>query len=441
MAESHVAAPRGSLRWLLVGLTLLIAAIAYLDRSNIAIAASFLKRDLSLSDVQLGVVFSAFVFGYAVAQPFAGRFADRFGAYRVVAFGMLSWSVLTALTASIPASFSHAFILLLCVRFALGLGESVIFPASNRLIASWVPSPERGLANGLLFAGVGLGAGSAPPLITFVMLGYGWRTAFWASAIIGMVALLVWLLIARDLPEKHRWMREAELNYIIQGRLAESAAAAQSPSDLASWREIIGNAQVLKLTLSYFCFGYVGYIFFTWFFTYMSTVRGLDLKSTGMYGMLPFIAMAIASPLGGFVSDRLARRFGSRIGRCRVAAAAMLAAAIFVATATQVQDARLAAVVLAAGSGSLYFCIGCFWALSADIGRNSAGAVAGIINMGGQLGGTLVASLTPILARDIGWSGSFLVAAAVSLLGGGIWLFIDPTTDLFANRSLKKLTR
>jgi MFS transporter, ACS family, glucarate transporter len=181
----------------------------------------------------------------------------------------------------------------------------------------------------------------------------------------------------------------------------------------------------------------VGYIFFTWFFTYMSTVRGLDLKSTGIYGMLPFIAMAIASPLGGFVSDRLARRFGNRIGRCRLAAIAMASAAMFVAAATQVQDARLATVVLAAGSGSLYFSISCFWALSADIGRDSAGAVAGVINMGGQLGGTVVATLTPILAHHIGWSGSFLIAAAVALFGGGIWLFIDPTVNLYAGRSSK----
>ena len=416
---------------MIVSLALLIAAIAYLDRSNIAIAASLLKRDLALSDVQLGAVFSAFVLGYAVAQPFAGRLADRYGPYRVVAIGMLSWSVFTALTASIPASFHQSFALMLAVRFVLGLGESVIFPASNRLIANWVPSPERGLANGLLFAGVGLGAGTAPPLITFLMLGFGWRAAFWASALLGLAGLAAWLLIARDLPERHAWIRRAELDYIVDGR---STTTVGGSSNLASWREIIGNGQVLLLTSSYFCFGYVGYIFFTWFFTYMSTVRGLDLKSTGIYGMLPFIAMAVASPLGGLASDRLARRFGSRTGRCRLAATAMVAAALFVAAATQVQDARLAALVLAAGSGSLYFSISCFWALSADIGRGSAGAVAGVINTGGQLGGTVVASLTPVLAHHIGWSGSFLVAAAVALLGGGIWLFIDPTVNLYAGR-------
>jgi MFS transporter, ACS family, glucarate transporter len=436
--DGSVAVSRGSLRWVIVCLTLLIAAIAYLDRSNIAIAASFLKRDLRLSDVQLGVVFSAFVFGYAIAQPFAGRFADHYGPYRVVAVGMLSWCVLTALTASIPANLPHAFMLLLAVRFTLGLGESVIFPASNRLIANWMPSHERGLANGLLFAGVGLGAGTAPPLITFLMLGYGWRAAFWASSAVGLVGLAAWLLIARDLPERHSWIRKPELDYIVEERAkALEGSRTLGSSHLASWWEIIGNPQVVRLTLSYFCFGYVGYIFFTWFFTYMSTVRGLDLKSTGMYGMLPFIAMALASPFGGFVSDRLTRRYGSRIGRCRLAATAMVAAAVFVAAATQVRDARLAAVVLAAGSGSLYFSISCFWALSADIGRSSAGAVAGVINTGGQLGGTVVAALTPILAQHIGWSGSFLVAAAVALLGGAVWLFIDPTIDLYTGRLRK----
>jgi ACS family glucarate transporter-like MFS transporter len=429
---SAAARSRENLRWVIVCLTMLIAAIAYLDRSNIAIAATFLKHDLALSDVELGVVFSAFVLGYAVAQPFAGRFADRFGPYRVIAFGMLSWSVLTALTAAIPAAFPQVFGLLLVVRFTLGLGESVIFPASNRLIANWVPSSERGLANGLLFAGVGLGAGTAPPLITFMMLSYGWRAAFWASAGLGLVGFAAWLLLARNVPERHFWIRPGELAYIAAGRRLD---AQPSGSELASWRKIIFNRQVMMLTVSYFCFGYVGYIFFTWFFTYMSTVRGLNLKATGIYGMLPFIAMAIASPLGGWVSDRLVLRFGNRIGRCGVAALAMAVAAVFVAAATRVADARLASVVLAAGSGCLYFSISCFWALSADIGKASAGAVAGIINTGGQLGGTVVASLTPILAHRIGWSGSFLVAAALALVGAAIWVFIDPDVDLDGART------
>ena len=146
----------------------MVAAVAYLDRSNVAIAAPLLKGELGLSNVELGVVFSAFSLGYAATQPIAGRLADRFGAYRIIALGVVVWSVLTAVTASIPAGFGFAFLAVLGVRFALGVSEAVIFPASNRMVANWMPSSERGLANGLIFAGVGVGAGIAPPLITTI---------------------------------------------------------------------------------------------------------------------------------------------------------------------------------------------------------------------------------------------------------------------------------
>jgi ACS family glucarate transporter-like MFS transporter len=417
----------GRVRWLMVWLAFAVAALSYLDRSNISIAAPILKGDLGLSDRELGVVFSAFVFGYALSQPVAGRLADRFGARRIVSAGIVWWSLLTAATAMISSALFGAFALLLVVRCALGIGESIIFPASNRLVANWVPSHERGLANGLIFAGVGVGAGIAPPLITSIMLWQDWRMAFWASAAIGLVMLAIWLLLVRDRPEDHRMVGKAERDHID----ADKARVAQGVSHrLLPWRVILLNRQIQLLTLAYFCFGYVAYIFFTWFFTYLSTVRGLDLKSSGLYGILPFIAMAVASPLSGHISDRLAVRFGRRVGRCGPAALGMALAGLFVALATQVADARLAAAVLALGSGSLYLSQSAFWTLSADLGRESAGSVSGVMNMGCQIGGVCVAAITPIIAESLGWSGSFLCTAAVALVGAATWLFIDPSATL-----------
>lgn len=425
--EGASSARRGNIRWLMVILAFVVAAVSYLDRSNISIAAPVLKTDLSLSDRQLGLVFSAFVFGYALTQPIAGRLADRFGPFMVIAIGITWWSILTAATALIPSTFAGAFVTLLIVRCILGIGESVIFPASNRLVASWVPSSERGLANGLIFAGVGVGAGIAPPLITTIMISHDWRAAFFASAAIGIVALLLWVFLVRDRPENHPMIHQPELDHIN----ADKAVAAEAGVVVAMpWRAIILNKQVALLTLAYFCFGYVAYIFFTWFFTYLSSVRGLDLKSSGLYGILPFIAMAIASPLSGYVSDKLSLRYGRRIGRCGPAALGMALAAIFVALATQVADARLAAAVLALGSGGLYLSQSAFWTLSADIGRESAGSVSGLMNMGNQIGGVCVAAITPILAEMFGWSGSFLFAAAAALIGAITWLFIDPDSNL-----------
>jgi ACS family glucarate transporter-like MFS transporter len=419
--DSNSVHAAGFTRWLLVFWIFIVAAVSYLDRNNISVAAASIQRDFGLSNLQLGGVFSAFVMGYAFAQPFAGRIADRYGPYRVVAVGILWWSVFTASTALIPGGFAWSLAALTAVRFTLGVGESVIFPASNRLVAAWIPTSERGLASGLIFAGVGFGAGVAPPLITYIILKRDWHSSFFVTALIGLAVLAVWLLIVRDRPESHPWVGAAEAAYIRAGASHGRVDSAPVP-----WLAILGNKQVLLLSFSYFTYGYVAYIFFTWFFKYLSSVRGLDLKASAVYATLPFIAMAVAAPLGGWLADCLTRRFDARVGRCWTAAAALAAAAILVAFATQVNDPRTASVVLAGGAGALYLSQSAYWTLSADMGGSSAGTLSGVMNMFNQIGGVITASLTPLLADRFGWSVSFDAAACLCLLGALLWLFIDP---------------
>lgn len=421
----------GFTRWIVVFWVFVIAAVSYLDRNNISIAISSIQKEFGLTNVQLGTVFSAFVFGYAFTQPFAGRLADRFGPYKLIAFAILWWSLLTVSVTFVPAGLGISFALLLGVRLLLGIGEAVIFPASNRLIASWIPSRERGFANGLIFAGVGVGGGIAPPLITYFMLTtHSWRTSFYVCAAIGVAVGVVWLLLVRDKPRQHSWVSPEEAAYIEAGLPGRT-----SDGGLRRWRDMILDKHVALLTLSYFCYGYVAYIFFTWFFKYLSDVRGLNLKSSALYATLPFIAMAVASSLGGFISDKLIPRYGERIARCGLAGVSMLVAAAFVWWATQVTDARLAALVLAGGAGALYLAQSAFWAISADIGGASAGAVSGVMNMGSQIGGVITASLTPLVATHFGWSTSFGLAAVTCAVGGLVWMFIDPNHVLAVRRA------
>jgi MFS transporter, ACS family, glucarate transporter len=412
----------GHVRWTVVICTFIVAAVSYLDRNNISIAASSVQKEFGLSNVQLGTLFSAFVTGYALMQPFAGRIADRFGASRCIGVAILWWSVFTALLPTVPPSIPGAIFVLLAVRLLLGIGEAVIFPASNRLVASWIPSNERGFANGLIFAGVGVGGGVAPPLITFMILHHTWRWAFWCCALLGLAAGVLWVLAVRNTPGEHGAVGDAERAYIAAGIPAKKTAAARS----VRWRDVIMDRQVLALTLSYFCYGYVAYIFFTWFFKYLNDVRGLNLKSSALYATLPFVAMALASSLGGLVSDKLVGVIGKRAARCGVAGASLLAASIFVWTATQVADARVAALVLAGGAGALYFAQSAYWALSADLGGASAGVVSGVMNLGSQTGGIVTASLTPVIANALGWTASFAAAAVICLIGAALWLAIDP---------------
>src|ERR1700733_15467432 len=218
----------------------------------------------------------------------------------------------------------------------------------------------------------------------------------------GVAAGVLWLLVVRDRPAEHRAVSAAEAAYIQNSLPPQTPHAQRGPGV----RQIIADRQVAVLTLSYFCYGYVAYIFFTWFFKYLSEVRGLNLKASALYATLPFVAMAAASSLGGFVSDKLVGVAGNRMARCGVAGMSLLAASVFVWLATQVADARLAALVLAGGAGALYFAQSAFWAISADIGGSSAGLVSGIMNMGCQLGGVFTAALTPVLANYFGCGAS-----------------------------------
>jgi len=183
-----VTARQSRIRWLLLFSIFVMGAITYLDRVNISISGHWLAEEYHFTNPQLGLIFGAFPLGYALFQVPAGWLADRFGSRRVLTGGALWWGVFTVLTALVPAGIRDALLCFLAVRFVLGAGEAVIYPSSNRFVASWIPVSERGIANGLIFASVGGGAAVTPPLIAALMSRYGWRTSFWVCAVIGCAA-------------------------------------------------------------------------------------------------------------------------------------------------------------------------------------------------------------------------------------------------------------
>ena len=419
-------------RWFLVFWLFVLSAVSYLDRVNISIAGGSIADAYHLTDVQLGKVFSAMLVGYALFQTVGGRLADRFGPRRVLAGGVIWWGVFTALTALVPAQIAGALLLFVAVRFLLGAGEAVIYPSANQFIARWIPVGERGIANGWIFAGVGAGAGLTPPLITYLMVHYGWRSSFWACAVIGFVAGVIWFSISRDTPAEHSGVSTEELATIQSGLtlVPQVNSASANGKKLISWRSVLRNKEVCALTVSYFCYGYVAWIFFSWFYRYLAKVRGLDLKASAFYSMLPFLAMLVCCLVGGALNDRLTRWRGPRIGRCGVAAIGIFIAGIFLVLGAQVQSARLASVVLAGGAGALYLSQSSFWSVTADIAGASSGSVSGLMNMGNQIGAAITASLTPWIALHFGWTASFMTAAALCLIGAVSWLVVDPTKSV-----------
>lgn len=422
-------------RYLLVTWLFVLSAVAYLDRTNISVAGIQIGKEFAIDKTHLGWVFSAFLVGYACFQIPAGLLAKRLGPRRLLTLGVAWWSIFTVLSTLVPPGIGHAVLVLMLVRFALGAGEATMYPATSQFVERWFPIEERGKANGLIFGGVGVGSGLTPPLVTAIILHYGWRASFWFSAAVGGVVAVVWYWIARDEPEAHTMVSPSELEHIERGRrlLADPEnAGVNSAVRKTPWALILRSKAVLALTLSYFSFGYVAWIFFGWFYIYMAQERGLDLKKSAAYSTLPFIAMTVGCLLGGVLCDWLARRFGLRAGRCVVSAVCLGTTAILLILGSRAHSAAAAGIVLACGAGILYIAQSSYWAVTADIAGDNVSVVSGMMNMGGQLGGACTTSLTPLIAAHLGWEMSFIVAACIALAGAVAWLVVDPKREVLA---------
>jgi ACS family glucarate transporter-like MFS transporter len=419
------------LRYLLVSWLMVLSAVGFLDRTNISIAGIQIAREFRIDNSHLGWVFSSFLIGYAAFQIPGGVVARRFGPRRTLLFGVLWWGAFTSLTALVPPTMRGALSVLVLVRFGLGVGEAVLYPSINQFVERWVPTEERGKANGVIFAGVGLGAGLTPPLVTAVILHYGWRAPFWFSAAVGIAAGVVWYIIARDLPEQHPRMSTHELALICEGRgAAETADEGGSRDRGVPWRILLASKEASVLTGSYFAWCYVTWIFFGWFYIYLVQVRQLSLKTSAVYAMCAFIAMTIGSLLGGVLGDLVVRHYGRRLGRCGLTIASMGLTAILLVLGSQAHNVQLATLMLASAVGILYLSQNCFWTLTADIAGKHAGVLSGLMNMGGQVGGAVAAWVTPAVAAHYGWNASFLIAALLLVSGSLSWIVVDPDRKL-----------
>ncbi len=414
-------------RWVILSLLLLISIITYIDRVNISVTARQMMPALGLTEIQMGQIFSAFVFGYALFQIPGGWLGDRWGPRRVLTLAVIWWSIFTALTAIAPTlpviNMIGIMGSLMLVRFLIGVGESAALPNFNRAVANWHPPQERGFGIGITIGGIGIGSAITPPITAWIMVNYGWQTAFYAAGALGILIALVWFWYATDHPQDHPHVNAEEVQLIGKGQTTTT-------SPHTPWKSIFRTPTVWWIILSYTCLGYVAYIYMSWFYLYLVNVRGFDVLRGALFASAPFIAMAIFCPLGGWVTDKLAERGGINWGRASVGATGMILAALFIIIGANVEVPFIAISLLSLGAGWLYFTVGAFWSSTTDLSKTHAGTLSGIMNTGANLGGTLSPTLTPWLAHEIGWTGSLGGAAIIALLGGLCWVFIRPGDGL-----------
>jgi ACS family glucarate transporter-like MFS transporter len=416
----------GKVRYLLIILIFFVSAVVYIDRSNISIAGTYLAADYHITKPQLGWVFSAFLLGYAAFQIPAGWVVGKLGPRRTLTFGLIWWSLLSVATAMVPSTMANSLWVLIAVRFVLGLGEAVAYPSSNQFIAAWFPTHERGKANGWVFGGVGLGSGTAPPLVAFIVYNFGWHAVFYASAAIGLAMAAIWYKMARDTPAEHPKVTAEEKAHI----LADMPVKVEGKMPAVPWLRIFTSPDVWGAAIAYIGFCYVAFIFHTWFFIYLKDARGLDLKSSAIYGMLPFIAMTLGSLGGGVISDWLVKHRGQYIGRSLYGAFMLFLTGVFLIIGSRAHDTTLAVLVLAGGAGVCYLGQATYWAVAADYGGPYTGIISGLINMAGQIAGAVTASLTPLLAEWYGWEYAFYVAAGICFVCMFPWFVVNPNRRL-----------
>ncbi|MBH0184957.1 MAG: MFS transporter [Nitrospira sp.] len=413
-------------RWLILGLLFAISVVTYIDRVNISVTARQMMPALGLTDQQMGFIFSAFVIGYALFQVPGGWLADRWGIRMVLTVALLWWSCFTALTAMAAASDLAGLLgivgVLALTRFLLGIGEATALPSFNRAVTDWLPAHERGLGIGIAIGGIGIGSAMTPPVTAWIMVNYGWQTAFFVSAALGIGLAAIWWLLARDHPSDHPWVAKHE-------PLASGARVSIKPPAIP-WDALRRTPTVWWLVLSYSCLGYVAYVYMSWFYLYLVNVRGFGVLQGGFYASAPFLAMLVSCPLGGWVTDRLALRRGITQGRRLVGMAGMTLAAATIALGALMESPYLAIASLSLGAGWLYFTIGAYWSSTSDLSKTHAGSLSGLMNMGANIGGAVSPTLTPWIAQHWGWPASLGVAALIALIGGILWLNIDPGKGL-----------
>ncbi len=415
-------------RWYILVLISLMYLITYLDRVNISTAAPVISKEFGFDKITMGVIFSAFVWAYAMFQVPGGWLGDRFGARNVLTIIVGYWSAMTAATA--VASGATSFMVL---RFLFGIGEAGAFPVATPAMQLWYPPHERGFVQGITYSASRLGAAIAPPIVVLIMTGLGWRSVFYICGAVGIVWSLLWYFAYRNLPEEHGLVNAAELKHIRgtdeKGNIKRPNIA-KKPG--VPWGTLLRSPNMWAIMCAYFTYVYCLWIFLSWLPSYLVEFRHFTLLKVGFLASLPLWAGVVGDTVGGLATDWLLAKSGNvKFARRAVAVTGMLGCAVFIVPAALTEDAYTAVYCLTAAMFFLECTIGPSWAVPMDMGGGHSGTVSGMMNMAGNIGGALSPMVFGVLVQFGSWQAPFIVAANLLVLGAAVWGFwLDPGTSV-----------
>jgi len=374
-----------------LGLVMLAGAVNYLDRITLSLAAPLIGAELHLGPAKLGLLLSAFLWAYALAQAPVGALVDRLGARRLLGGALVLWSAAqaaTGLAGNLPQ--------LIAARLALGVGEAPQWPVGAKVVRTWVPPHRRGLATGLFNSASTLGPAIAPPIVTALMLAFGWRGAFLATGLIGLAVAVLWTGFYRDRPSPPD---EAD----------DSAAP--------SWSRLIAQPTLWAMALGNFGSGYMTWFYAAWLPSYLETARHFSVLATAWAASVPYLFGFAGSLAGGWACDRLAAAGLSALAsRKAPIVAGLVGGGVCTGLAILAPSGALA---LAAICGALFcanIATAAIWALAVIAApRRWTASVGAVQNFGGLVGGAVAPLVTGLTLEA---THSFVAALAITAVAG-----------------------
>ncbi len=410
-------------------------AVNYIDRATLAVANPLIREELGLSISQMGYLLSAFLWSYAFSQLPTGAMVDKLGPRRLLTVGLTLWS-LAQLLGGLVQNFNQFFM----ARLLLGVGEAPQFPTGARVVRDWFNPRDRGLATGIFNCASTLGTAIALPLLTFLMLTFGWRATFVIMGAAGLLVAIVWFALYRDPGSVAQTVEETA--YRTEG----DPPGQRTEVTFREWKLLFRFRTTWGMILGYFGCIYLTWIYASWLPSYLEMERHMSIKATGIAAAIPFACGVVGGVLGGYLADILVRRGVSPVNsRKYPAAIALLGTSACTVAAAYVSSNTLAVMFISASLFLVYITSTCAWALSSVAApTNCTASIGAMQNFGGYLGGALAPTVTGLIVQS---TGSFVLAlvvgAVIGVVSAASYLFIvhDPITTGDMDRISSPVTR
>ena len=381
-------------------------------------------KEYGFNKVTMGIIFSSFIWAYALFQVPGGWLGDRFGPRKVLSVIMAYRTVIAILTTG-----AMGFASFWGIRFALGVGEAGAFPTATRAMQMWFPRDERGFVQGVSHAASRLGAAVGPPIAVAIMIHYGWRSVFYVIGALSLLWSILYLVMYRNMPEETSLVSRAELAR-IRGldEKGEIKQANIQKRPKVPWNILLKHGNMWAVMCAYATYIYSLWFFLSWLPSYLVEYRHFTVIKTGLFASMPLMAGVVGDAFGGWLTDKLLLRTNNlKFARRSVAIVAMLGCGTSTLFAAMSANPFTAVYCLTVAMFFLEMTIGPAWAVPMDIGGEFSGTVSGMMNMGGQFVGALSPTIFGYLVSRGSWVAPFVVSAGLLFVGAAIWAFwIDP---------------